>query len=202
MKKYIARAVLGLGLSLGSAFAQRAAPAFELPATDGTHHALHQYAGRIVVLEWTNYDCPFVRKFYDEGAMQQWQSHYTQRGIIWLSICSSAPGKQGHFSSEEWSRRIRAARAHPTAVLLDESGAVGRAYGARNTPQLFVVGPAGHLVYQGAIDDRRSADPDTLRGAKNYLLEALDALLEGLPVPISQTKPYGCSVKYDLNSVQ
>ena len=189
----LAAMVAMIGLS---AAAQSAAPAFELPDVNGENHALSQYAGKIVVLEWTNYDCPFVKKFYGTGAMQAMQEKYTAKGIVWLSICSSAPGKQGHFSSEEWAARIKAAGTKATAVLVDEDGTVGREYGASNTPHIFVIGPDGQLAYQGSVDDKRTADPAAVTGARNYLAEALDALLAGEPVPVAQTKPYGCSVKY------
>jgi peroxiredoxin len=192
-----AAATFALIASIGlSAAAQSAAPAFELPDVNGTTHTLGQYAGKIVVLEWTNYDCPFVRKFYGPGAMQALQKKYTGNDVVWLSICSSAPGKQGHFTPAEWNRRIKEAGTRATAVLLDESGEVGHAYGASNTPHLFVVGPDGQLAYQGAVDDQRTADPATVGKGLNYLEEALDALIAGKPVPEAQTKAYGCSVKY------
>jgi peroxiredoxin len=179
-----------------SAVAQPAAPAFELPDVNGETHTLSQYDGKIIVLEWTNYDCPFVKKFYGTGTMQAMQDKYTGKGVIWLSVCSSAPGKQGHFSSEEWTARIKETGSRATAILVDEVGTVGREYGASNTPHIFVVNPAGQLVYQGSVDDNRSADPATVNGARNYLAEALDALLDGKPFEVAQTKPYGCSVKY------
>ncbi len=190
-------ATLALTALLGlSAAAQSAAPAFELPDVNGTRHTLSQYDGKIVVLEWTNYDCPFVRKFYEPGAMQALQKKYTGQGVVWLSICSSAPGKQGNFSAAEWKRRIQEAGSHATAVLLDESGTAGRAYGASNTPHLFVVGKDGRLAYQGSVDDQRTADPAAVGKGRSYLEEALEALMDGRPVPTAQTKPYGCSVKY------
>jgi hypothetical protein len=185
--------IASLGLSAG---AQSIAPAFELPDVNGTPRALSEYKGKIVVLEWTNYDCPFVRKFYGTGTMQALQETYTAKGIIWLSVCSSAPGNQGNFPGEEWDRRIKETGAKATAVLLDGSGKVGRAYGASNTPHVFVVGKDGNLAYQGSVDDNRSADPETIQGARNYLAEALDALIADQPVPVAETKPYGCSVKY------
>jgi len=172
------------------------ATAFELTDVNGVAHTLQQYAGKIVVLEWTNYDCPFVKKFYMPGYMQAMQEKYIEKGIVWLSICSSAPGKQGYFSPEEWASRIKQHGAKPTAVLLDTDGTVGRAYGASNTPHIFVVDPDGQLAYQGSVDDKRSADPAGFNGARNYLAEALDALLAGEEVPVAQTKAYGCSVKY------
>lgn len=196
MNRNIAMVFTTAALLSLSAAAQSAAPAFELPDVNGATHTLRQYAGKIVVLEWTNYDCPFVKKFYGTGTMQAMQDKYTGKGVIWLSVCSSAPGKQGNFSYEEWARRIKETGSKATAVLLDESGKVGRTYRASNTPHIFVIDPAGQLAYQGSVDDNRSADPATVQNARNYLAEALDALLAGEAVPVAQTKPYGCSVKY------
>lgn len=195
MKRIILFLSLIAALSLPAA-AQVAAPAFELPDADGNTYTLNQYLGKIIVLEWTNYDCPFVRKFYSTGTMQAMQKKYTGSGVVWLSICSSAPGKQGNFTAEEWGRRIRETGSGATAVLLDESGRVGHLYGASNTPHVYVIGRDGFLAYQGAVDDQRTADPAMAGEGRNYLAEALDALLSGLSVPTPQTRSYGCSVKY------
>ncbi|QHI67939.1 thioredoxin family protein [Tichowtungia aerotolerans] len=194
MKRFTvcAMAVL-LGLS---AVAQSVAPAFALPDINGATHSLSHYIGKIVVLEWTNYDCPFVRKFYETGTMQAMQEEYTAKNVVWLSICSSAPGKQGNLSLDEWKLRVKANGSKATAVLLDESGRVGHAYRASNTPHIFVVDKDGNLAYQGSVDDQRTADPKTAGKGRNYLDEALYALLAGNPVPTPMTKPYGCSVKY------
>ena len=196
MKRIITMVLIVAALFAQSAAAQSAAPSFKLMDVDGQPHSLDQYAGKIVVLEWTNYDCPFVEKFYGPGTMQALQKKYTGKDVVWLSICSSAPGKQGHFSADEWKRRMKEDGVNATAVLLDADGAVGRAYGASNTPHIFVIGPDGRIAYQGAIDDKRSADPATLKGARNYLVESLDALLAGKSVPVAETQAYGCSVKY------
>ncbi len=176
--------------------ADNAAPAFELPDVNGEQHSLEQYAGKIVVLEWTNYDCPFVKKFYSVGAMQGWQEKYTGKDVVWLSICSSAEGKQGHFSQEEWLKRMEQSKVKATAVLLDVDGAVGRAYNARNTPQMVVINPDGNVVYNGAIDDKRSANSKDIEGARNYVVEVLDAMLAGEEFDVPETQPYGCTVKY------
>lgn len=180
----------------GRALGQEAAPAFTLPDVNGTEHSLAQYAGKIVVLEWTNYDCPFVKKFYNVGAMQALQAKYTEKDVVWLSICSSATGKQGHFTKAQWLERMEKSTVKATAVLLDEDGKVGQAYGAKNTPHMYVIDKAGKLAYQGAIDDKRSANSGDIEGARNYVKEALKALLEGKPVAETKTTPYGCSVKY------
>lgn len=177
-------------------FAGQNAEDFVLPGVDGQQYTLGQYEGKIVVLEWTNYDCPFVRKFYGTGTMQKLQKKYTDQGVIWLSICSSAPGKQGNFPTDVWKRRIKEAGASPTAVLLDGDGVVGHRYGASNTPHIFIVGRDGQIAYQGSVDDQRTADPDSLRDARIYLAEALDALIAGKQVSVPENKAYGCTVKY------
>lgn len=197
MKTMSMVAVMAVGFLAGAtALAEQAAPAFTLTDVNGTEHSLAQYAGRIVVLEWTNYDCPFVKKFYSVGAMQTLQETYTAKGVVWLSVCSSAAGKQGNFTRAQWQERMEKSGVKATAVLLDEGGKVGQAYGAKNTPHMFVIDKAGKLVYQGAIDDKRSTNPADIEGARNYVKEALKALHEGNPVEVAETKPYGCSVKY------
>ncbi|MGA9116881.1 MAG: thioredoxin family protein [Bacteroidota bacterium] len=173
-----------------------AAPAFTLRDAAGEDHSLSDYSGKWVVLEWVNYDCPFVRKHYRSGNMQSLQAGYRKKGVIWLSICSSAPGNQGHFKNSDLIKRIRTEKAEPTAYLADPEGTTGRAYGARTTPHMFLISPEGTLVYAGAIDDIPSADQDDIGRARNYLRQALDASLAGKPVPTASSRPYGCSVKY------
>ncbi len=197
MKRNIAWMSLSLLFVIAqTGLAEDRAASFSLPGVDGKTYTLNQFDGRIVVLEWTNYDCPFVRKFYGTGTMQKLQSEYTGQGVVWLSVCSSAPGKQGNFSIEEWQRRIKKSGAEPTAVLLDENGAVGREYGASNTPHIFVIDRDGTVAYQGAVDDQPTADPASLKSARMVLADVLDALLAGNPVPVDKTEAYGCSVKY------
>lgn len=190
-----ALAAVGM-LAAGLATAAEKAPGFELPDVHGNTHSLEQYAGKIVVLEWINYDCPFVVKFYKPGYMQQWQEKYTGKGVIWLNICSSAPGTQGNYSIEEWHRRIEERQVKSTAVLLDEDGTVGKAYGARTTPHMYVIDKEGNLVYKGGIDDRRSTNSDHVKDSRNFVVEALDALLSGGEIEVAEAPPYGCSVKY------
>jgi peroxiredoxin len=197
-KRVIGMTVLLAGLAAwaGEVETGAEAPAFSLADTAGQMHALADYTNRIVVLEWINVDCPFVRKHYSTQNMQTLQKTYTEKGVIWLSICSSAPGKQGHFAPEAWPAIIKEQTIRSTAVLLDADGTAGRLYGARTTPHMFVIDAAGALAYQGAIDDNPSWDPATLEGAHNYVAAALDALLDGRAVETQDTKPYGCSVKY------
>jgi peroxiredoxin len=172
------------------------APAFEAVDTHGETQSLAAYAGRYVVLEWINHDCPFVRKHYSSGNMQSLQKKYTELGVVWLSIASSAPGKQGHFAPEVWNELSKTKGSAATAVLLDGDGTIGHAYGARNTPQMVIIDPKGMVIYAGAIDDKPSADPADIATARNHVAAALDEALAGKPITVSTSQPYGCSVKY------
>jgi peroxiredoxin len=172
------------------------APGFTLPNAKGGTTGLADAKGKFVVLEWINHDCPFVRKHYDSGNMQKLQRDYTAKGAVWYSVCSSAPGKQGYLTPAQWQERLVKEKAVPTAMLLDADGKVGRLYGAKTTPHLFVIDPAGKLVYRGAIDDKPSVKIEDVATARAYLVEALDAAMAGKPVPTAATQPYGCSVKY------
>lgn len=172
------------------------APDFTLTDTNGAEHRLSDFKGKYIVLEWLNPDCPFVVKHYGGGNMQQLQKNYTEKGVIWLSINSSAPGKQGHYAPSElndWAKRSNVAA---TAILLDGSGQVGQLYGAKTTPHMFIINPEGVLIYQGAIDSINSADPAVISNAQNYVRSALDEAMSGKPVTVPATKAYGCSVKY------
>ena len=172
------------------------APEFSLKDSQDDFKKLSAYAGKFVVLEWMNHDCPFVKKQYSSGNMQKLQKEYTAKGVIWLSIISSAPGKQGHCTGPQAEANRKDMGASPTAVLLDPSGDVGQKYGAKTTPDIFIINPAGNIIYAGAIDSIPSANPSDCAKATNYVRETLDAALAGKPVPTPQTKSYGCSVKY------
>ncbi len=172
------------------------APAFSVRDASGATRTLEEFRGRLVVLEWTNHGCPYVRKHYDSGNMQALQREATADGVVWLQVITSPPGEQGHLDGPGALARVRTDNAAPSATLLDPSGVMGRAYGARNTPQMFIIGPDGVLLYQGAIDDRPSARPSSLEGATNYVRAALGDIAAGRSVQISETTPYGCSVKY------
>ena len=148
------------------------------------------------MLEWLNYDCPFSRKHYRTGNMQGLQKAYTSRGVVWLSVISSSEGKQGYFPPEEVNRRSRELEASPTAILLDPTGNVGHLYDAKTTPHMFVIDKKGVLAYAGAIDDKPSTDIEDIKSARNYVHDALEAVLAGEKVKTSYTKSYGCSVKY------
>jgi len=172
------------------------APDFTLPDANGQSQSLSQHKGKYVVLEWFNNECPFVKKHYGSGNMQGLQAAYTAKGVVWLTIASSAPGKQGYMTPEQAQTVIRDRQASQTALLLDPDGAVGHLYGAKTTPHLFVIGPDGTLLYAGAIDDKPSYDQADIPGATNYVAQTLDEAMAGRPVSVSQTTSYGCSVKY------
>jgi peroxiredoxin len=172
------------------------APAFAGVDTAGNSHALSDFLGKIVVLEWTNHDCPYVRKHYNAGNMQAQQRDATAQGVVWLSVISSAPGKQGHVSAAQADELTASRDAAPTAVLLDEGGNIGRAYDARTTPHMYVIDPEGKLVYMGGIDSIASASPDDIEKATQYVPQVLAQLAAGEPVSTPVTRPYGCSVKY------
>lgn len=173
-----------------------AAPDFTLTDVNGQSRSLSQDAGKYRVLEWTNHGCPFVVKHYGSGNMQKLQEVYTAKDIVWLSINSSAAGKEGHATPAEWQKILEEKKSKATATLLDPDGAVGRLYGAQTTPHMFVVDPAGKLIYQGAIDNKPSMNAEDIPSSKNYVAAALDEALAGKPVSESSTKAYGCSVKY------
>ncbi|HET9854967.1 MAG TPA: thioredoxin family protein [Methylomirabilota bacterium] len=172
------------------------APAFTVNASKGSPVSLSAYKGKIVVLEWTNHDCPYVRKHYDSGNMQGLQRDATGQGVVWLTVISSVEGTQGHVTPSQADELTTSRKAAPTAVLLDTKGATGKAYGATNTPHMYVVDKAGILVYAGAIDDRPTSRRADVQGANNYVRAALDAVAAGQPVKTPVTRAYGCTVKY------
>lgn len=172
------------------------APALTLTDSRGKQHNLADYKGKHVVLEWVNFGCPFVKKHYESGNMQSTQKKAVEKGVVWLSVCSSAEGKQGHMDAADWNEELTSRKMSSTAVLIDESGAVGKTYGAKTTPHMYIINPAGVLVYKGAIDDKPSANKADIPGARNHVLAALDESMAGKPVSTASTTPYGCSVKY------
>lgn len=172
------------------------APAFTAVDSNGKQVSLSQYKGKFVVLEWHNKDCPFVKKHYDSGNLPRLQKEWTAKQVIWLSIISSAPGKQGHVDGAGANQDVKEHNAAPTATLLDPKGEVGKLYGAKTTPHMFIVSPQGQLIYNGAIDDKASADAADIATSKNYVSQALTEALAGKAVSQATTPPYGCSVKY------
>jgi len=172
------------------------APAFQAKDADGRTRALSDFAGKIVVLEWTSSGCPYCGKHYGSGNMQALQRKAVKDGVVWLTISSSAPGREGYFTpatARAWRAKVG---SHATAILLDGEGRIGRAYGARATPHMFVIDRAARVVYMGGIDDRPYIDPASLKGAKNYVANALADLKAGRPVADPVSAPYGCSVRY------
>lgn len=193
------RALLGLALLTVPALAQvrisEPAPDFHGTDSKGKAESLSQYKGKYVVLEWANKGCPYEQKQYNSGNMERLQKEWTGKGVIWLSVLSSAPGQQGNVTPTEENAYLQQMHAAPTAAILDPSGTIGRLYGAKTTPHMFVVDPNGKLIYQGAIDDAPSTD-QSVHASRNYVSEALTESMSGKPVTTAQTRSYGCSVKY------
>ncbi|BAC91905.1 thioredoxin family protein [Gloeobacter violaceus] len=171
------------------------APSFTAADTNGKSHALTDFKGKYVVLEWTNYDCPFVVKQYSTQAMQEMQKMAAGKGVVWLSVNSSAAGKQGNYPAEKWNTLVKEKGAAPKAILLDGDGKIGQLYGAKTTPHMYIINPEGKLIYNGAIDDKPTTDAAT-KPQTNYVAAALTEAMAGKPVTVATTRPYGCSVKY------
>lgn len=201
------RAVMTAAMALGASLLINAqahaaptvgqkAPDFVAVDTSGQRHQLSDFAGRYVVLEWTNPGCPFVRKHYGSGSMPATQKAATARGAVWLAINSTERAASDYLPPAELAAWMKAQSGAPTAVLMDEDGIVGQAYGARTTPHIFIIDPQGVLVYAGGIDSIASARPDDIRTATNYVNQALADAFGGRPISVASTKPYGCSIKY------
>ncbi|HEY2467418.1 MAG TPA: redoxin domain-containing protein [Terracidiphilus sp.] len=173
-------------------------PAPEFTATDshGQTHTLDQYRGKYVVLEWHNQGCPFTRKHYESGNMQNLQKEWTEKGVVWFTVISSAPGTQGYVTPSQENDYLAKMHAAPSAVLLDPDGKLGRLYAARTTPDMYVIDPQGKLIYSGAIDNRPTPDESDIQGADNFVNDALTAATSGKAVAMPYTRAYGCSVKY------
>lgn len=172
------------------------APDFAATDSNGVKRTLPEYAGKYLVLEWHNNGCPYVRKQYNSGNMQKLQKEWTGRGVVWLTVISSAPGQQGYVTAEEENAYAKQMNAAPTAVLLDPTGRLGHLYDAKTSPHMFIIDPSGKLVYNGAIDDQPTPDPASVAGAKNYVSQALTEAMAGKSVSVPTSRPYGCSVKY------
>ena len=200
-RQYLRAAVALLAVAAGSsALAQAAvgqpAPAFELTDTTGKAVKLADFKGRFVVLEWTNPGCPFVGKHYGSQNMQSLQKEAAAQKVVWLSISSTAPGHGDYLAPAALAAQYKDWGAAPAAVLMDDSGKVGRAYGARTTPHMVVIDPQGVLVYAGGIDDKRSTSQADVKSSKNFVRAALADVLAGKPVATPSAAPYGCSIKY------
>lgn len=200
MKRTIAFSLIAAGLTLGgSALAEavvgQPAPAFKGVDAAGKPVSLDQYKGKYVVLEWVNPECPFVKKHYDSGNMPTVQKYAADKGVVWLSVSTSADGDHTRKSAaiNDW---VKAKKAMPAATIMDTGGAIGKAYGARTTPHMYLIDPSGKLVYAGAIDSKPSANPADIKSSTNYMVQAIDESLAGKALSQAVTKPYGCSVKY------
>jgi peroxiredoxin len=195
-------AATALALASGAAFAQGAAkpgakaPDFSVVDVDGKLQKLSDYAGKTVILEWTNHDCPYVRKHYGSATMQTLQKDMAKEGVVWLSVISSPAGEQGHVDAARAKELTRTRDAAPASILLDPQSKLARAYGAQTTPHMYIVDPKGTLAYAGAIDDKPSSSPSSLTGARSYVRQAVAELKAGKPVSEPATKAYGCVVKY------
>lgn len=172
------------------------APDFKGTDSHGKPEALDQFRGKFVVLEWHNQECPFTRKHYESGNMQALQKQWTGKGVVWLTVISSAPGQQGYVTAEQENAYLAKMHAAPTAVLLDPDGRIGRLYDAKTTPDMYVINQQGVLIYEGAIDNKPTPDQADIQGAENFVNEALIQAMAGKAVATPFTRSYGCNVKY------
>ena len=193
-------AALAIALVPAAAVAQAvvgsAAPNFTATDSHGQSHSLEQYRGKYVVLEWHNHDCPYTKKHYASGNMQALQKRWTAKGVVWFTVISSAQGQQGYMTDAEENAYLEQMHAAPTAVLIDPEGKLGHLFSAKTTPEMYVIDPQGKLIYEGAIDDHATPDVSDIKGADNYLSDALMESMSGKPVAHAYTRSYGCSVKY------
>src|ERR1700759_4260103 len=172
------------------------APDFHATDSNGKTQSLDQYKGKYVVLEWHNHDCPYTIKHYKSGNMQSLQKEWTAKGVVWFTVISSAPGTQGYVDAAQETAYMKKMGAQPTPAILDPKGEIGHLYGAKTTPNMFIIDPTGKLIYAGAIDDHPTTDTSDIPSSKNYVTTALTEAMAGQPVQIAYTRPYGCSVKY------
>jgi thioredoxin-related protein len=197
-RRLMLRTCLFLAL-MASAFAVKVgdpAPGFTAVDSNGKQQHLSDYKGKYVVLEWHNQGCPYTKKHYASGNMQRLQKEWTAKGVVWLTVISSAPGTQGFVTPSQENEYLQTMKAAPTAVLMDMGGSLGHLYGAKTTPHMFIIDPNGTLIYNGAIDDHPTSDQSDIANSKNYVSMALQQAMGGKPVAEAATRPYGCSVKY------
>ena len=188
--------LLAVPLLIATAKVGDSAPEFTTTASNGKTIRLSDCRGKYVVLEWHNNGCPYVGKHYNSGNMQRLQKQWTSKGVVWLTVLSSAPGKQGYLTAGEENDYLTKEHAAPTAALLDPTGEIGHLYNVKTSPQMVVVNPQGTVIYSGAIDDKPTTDLQDVQGATNYVSLALEQAMAGEPVQTPATRPYGCSVKY------
>jgi len=189
-------ASLSVGTQAQSIRVGSPAPDFTATDSQGRTQSLNQYRAKYVVLEWHNQGCPYTRKHYVSGNMQNLQKEWTAKGVVWFTVISSAPGTQGYMTDAEENAYLEQMHAAPTAVLMDPQGKLGRMYSAKATPEMYVIDPEGKLIYEGAIDNKPTPDVSDIKGADNYVNDALTEAMAGKPVVQSYTRAYGCSVKY------
>jgi peroxiredoxin len=194
--KWMLALVAVMALPLLGARVGQTAPGFVGTDSQGKTHKLSEYRGKVVVLEWHNQGCPYTKKHYESGNMQKLQKEWTAKGVIWLTVISSAPGEQGYVTAEQENSYLKQTNSTPTAVLLDPTGVIGHLYAAKTTPHMYVISPQGTLVYEGAIDSKPTSDPKDIPGATNWVQAALTEATAGKAVSTPVTTPYGCSVKY------
>ncbi|MGC2398534.1 MAG: redoxin domain-containing protein [Acidobacteriaceae bacterium] len=192
----VAAVLTMVGSSAWAAQVGSPAPDFHGTDSNGKTQSLDQYHGKYVVLEWHNHDCPYTMKHYQSGNMQSLQKEWTAKGVVWLTVISSAPGEQGYVNGPQENAYLKKMGADPTAVVLDPKGDVGHLYSAKTTPNMYVIDPSGKLIYEGAIDDHATTDVADIKVSKNYVSAALSEAMSGQPVQTTVTRPYGCSVKY------
>jgi peroxiredoxin len=193
--KFLIALFLVLGVKAHALTTGDMAPDFKLDSIDGEVQ-LSDLKGKVVILEWLNHGCPFVRKHYDSGNMQSLQKKYKAEGVVWLSVISSAPGKQGYVDKKEAVADKKKYKSEASNILLDPEGKVGRLYSAKTTPHMYIINKEGKLVYQGAIDDHPDTNQDSIPASKNYVKAAMDELVQGKKITAHTTKAYGCAVKY------
>lgn len=199
MKRHLVSSLFIVLWSISWTQAQRVgepAPGFQATDSNGQMHNLSDYRGKYVVLEWHNNGCPYTRKHYESGNMQRLQREWTGKGVVWFTVISSAPGQQGYVTAQQENDYLKRMNAAPTAALLDPRGDLGRLYSAKTTPHMFVISPAGTLIYDGAIDNKPTTEQSDIAGSENYVTAALQEAMAGQPIATATTRPYGCSVKY------
>jgi len=187
----MALSILALAVRVGEP-----APNFTATDSNGKPHTLSSYRGKFVVLEWHNQGCPYTKKHYDSGNMERLQKEWTQKGVVWFTVISSAPGTQGYVTAQQENEYMQRMHAAPTAALLDPTGDLGHLYDAKTTPHMFIINPDGVLIYDGAIDDKPTPDEADIATSRNYVSLALTQAMSGKPVDTPTSRPYGCSVKY------
>jgi peroxiredoxin len=193
---FLAMALLALPLVISAAKVGDPAPDFSAHGSDGKTYKLSDLRGKYVVLEWHNNGCPYTRKHYESGNMQRLQKEWTEKGVEWFTVISSAPGAQGYVDATQENAYLSRMHAAPTAALLDPTGEVGRLYDAKTTPQMVVINPEGVIIYDGAIDDHPTPDQADIPNSKNYVELARQEAMAGKPIEVPTSRPYGCSVKY------